>query len=70
MWRSGVVHDHIPNHADAFLVGGIDEGSQLIFGTHVGIKLGPILVVVAVIAVVFKVALIAAANPTMDLFQW
>ena len=51
-------------------MGSIDEGSEFIFGTHVGIKLGPILVIVAVVAVVLKVAFIAAANPAVDLFQW
>ena len=64
---SGVVHHHIPNHADTFTVSGVDEGSKLVFGPHVVIELGPILVVVAMVSVVLKVTTVATANPAMNL---
>ena len=64
---ASVVHHHIPNNANAFAVRGIDEGFQFVFGAHVVIELGPVLVVVAMVAIMFEVTAIATANPAVDL---
>ena len=64
---AGVVHHHIEQHADAAGMGLADEGAQVVVAAHVGVELGEVECVVAVVTVVAEVAAIAAADPAVDL---
>ncbi len=64
-----MVHHHIKQDTDAALVCAINQRTQIRFITHVGVKRGPVLGVVAVVCVVGKISFGAAPNPAVDLLK-
>ena len=64
-----MVEHHVEQHADAAGMGLADEGTQVVLAAHVGVKLGEVQRVVAVVTVVAEVAAIAAADPAVDLLR-
>ncbi len=65
---ASVVEHDVEQHADAAGMCLLDQLSQVGFGAHVGVQLGVIQCVIAVVGVMAKVAFIAATDPAVNLF--
>ncbi len=64
-----MVHHHIKQDTDAALVCAINQRTQVRFVSHIGVKRGPVLGVVAVVSVVGEVPFGATADPAVDLLK-
>ena len=64
---AGMVEHHVEQYADAAGVGLGDQLAQVVLAAHVGVQLGEVQCVVAVIGVMAEVALVTAADPAVNL---